>query len=114
MKQFSAVLLCMALSPLATAQQKAAHPNPADPSAPVPPSRYESPFAGYLSYREQDLTLWQEVNDEVARAGGHIGILKGAGHDVHVPAQAPSRAPATNTVPKPQEAPPAGHGPDHK
>lgn len=114
MKQLSAVLVCMALAPLANAHQKAAQSDPADPSAPVPPSKYESPFASYLLYREPDLTPWQEVNDEVARAGGHLGILKGTGHGAHAPAKASSRSPATDTAPKPKAAPPAGHGPDHK
>jgi hypothetical protein len=56
----------------------AAQPNPAQPDAPVPTAQYESVFAGYVSYREEKLVPWREVNDAVARAGGHIGILRGA------------------------------------
>jgi hypothetical protein len=78
MKPFLAALVIAAIAPLAAAQQQPARPNPADPAAPVPAFRYESPFAGYLTYREQQLAPWRDVNDDVARAGGHDGILGGA------------------------------------
>ena len=48
-------------------------------AAPVPPVKYESPFAGYVPYREKDVAPWRDVNDEVARAGGHAGIFGGHG-----------------------------------
>jgi hypothetical protein len=79
-----AVLLygAVVLYPIAVAAQPAsAQPNPAHPDAPVPAVKYESGFAGYVSFREEKLAPWREVNDEVARAGGHIGIVRGAaGH----------------------------------
>ncbi len=72
----------MALAPPAGATQ----PDPARPDAPVPAVKYESGFAGYVSYREEKLAPWREVNDEVARAGGHVGILRGAsGHGTAKP-----------------------------
>ena len=68
------------LNPLAAAAQPGSEqPNPTQPDAAVPAVKYESGFAGYVSFREDKLAPWREANDEVARAGGHIGILRGAG-----------------------------------
>jgi hypothetical protein len=63
----------------ATAQPSAAKADPVDPNARAPAVEYESAFTGYAPYREEKLAPWRDVNDEVARAGGHIGILRGAG-----------------------------------
>jgi hypothetical protein len=80
--QFStkALLYCAAiLAPLtAAAQQPAGTAGPADPAAAVPPVKYESAFAGYVPHREEKLAPWRDVNDEVARAGGHLGIMREA------------------------------------
>lgn len=78
MKLFIAFAALLALAPHAAAQQQVAKPHPADPAAPVPAMKYESMFTGYRGFREEPLAPWRGVNDEVARAGGHIGILKGA------------------------------------
>ena len=73
--------------PASAAQPGAVQPNPAHPDAPVPAVKYESGLAGYVSFREETLAPWREVNDEVARAGGHVGILRGAsGHGGSKPA----------------------------
>jgi hypothetical protein len=66
-----------ALLSLPSAAQQAAASNPADPSVAVPPPSYESAFSGYVRQREEKLAPWREVNEEVARVGGHIGILRG-------------------------------------
>ena len=58
--------------------QSARSPNPADPSVTVPAPRYESAFSDYVRQRDEKIAPWRGVNDEVARAGGHIGILRGA------------------------------------
>ena len=55
MKSFVAVVVLTALALPAAAQQRSARPDPADPTAPVPPVRYESPFSEYVPYREQDV-----------------------------------------------------------
>ena len=52
-------------------------PHPADAAAAAPPARYDSAFSGYTPYRDEKLAPWREINDEVARVGGHIGILRG-------------------------------------
>lgn len=77
MKPAIAFAVLAALAPHASAQPAATKPHPADPAAPVPAPKYESAFAGYRGYREQPLAPWRDVNDEVARAGGHIGIVGG-------------------------------------
>jgi len=90
MKPYLAFAALAALAPHAAAQQPAAKPNPADPAAPVPAVKYESAFTGYRSFREEPLAPWRSVNDEAARAGGHIGIIGGAhgGHGTPKPATA--------------------------
>ena len=50
--------------------------DPRAPDAKVPPVTYRSVFEDYRPYREQELAPWRQVNEEVARAGGHAGVLK--------------------------------------
>jgi hypothetical protein len=52
-------------------------PDPADPRASVPSTPYRSDFEGYRSLEEAKRTPWREANDEAARIGGHVGILRG-------------------------------------
>ena len=84
MKRFIVIAAIAALVPHAAAQQQA-KPQAADPAAPAPAAKYESAFSGYRGYREEPLATWREVNDEVARAGGHIGIMRGAGSKAQDP-----------------------------
>ena len=93
---FFALVALAAHAPLAAAQSAAARHDPADPTAPGPAFQYESAFEGYRTYRETPLAPWREVNDEVARVGGHLGILR-AGRDAsgNAPQGAqPSRPPS--------------------
>ena len=76
---FIAVIALAVNGPLTAAQPAASHTNPADPAAPVPALQYESVFKGYRGFRETPLAPWREVNDEVARVGGHLGIVRGQG-----------------------------------
>lgn len=95
-----AVLLygAMMLAPPAFAAQPGVEqPGPANPAAAVPAATYESAFAGYASFRDEKLAPWRNVNDEVARAGGHIGILRGASAAGGKPA---AKAPAGNAAKK--------------
>lgn len=89
---YSATLL---LPVAAFAQQPTARANPAAPDAAVPAVKYESAFAGYTPYRDEKLAPWRDVNDEVARVGGHIGIVGGAGHAGHRTAPPKPGAPGT-------------------
>lgn len=83
------------IAQLAAAQQRApAHP--ADPAAPAPAVRYESALSGYRGFREEELVSWRDANDEVARIGGHVGIVGGAGRGVSATKPA---APAAGTAP---------------
>ena len=84
------------------AQTPASAPDPADPAAAVPGIQYESAFAGYQPFREEKLQDWRALNDEVGRAGGHIGIFGGAGG--HAGHGAAKSAPAPG---KPAAAAPA-------
>jgi len=92
MKPYLALAVIAALAPQAAAQQ-ASKSDPADPAAPAPALRYESAFTGYRGFREEPIAPWRGVNDDVARTGGHIGILRGAhgGHAAPKPA-APAAA----------------------
>ena len=76
-----ACLIVAVLSAVAMAgaqAQTAAEENVTDPAARVPAVSYRSAFEDYVSYREPAIAPWREVNDEVARAGGHAGILRAA------------------------------------
>lgn len=87
-----AVLLygATALAPLAaSAQHGAVSANPSDPNASVPVVKYESAFTDYVPHRDEKLAPWRDVNDEVSRVGGHIGILKGAPRVGNAPSARP-------------------------
>jgi hypothetical protein len=89
-----AVLCCSCAAfwlPPAAAQQSV-HTGPADPQAKVPAPAYDSAFAGYQPLRDDALVPWREVNDEVARVGGHMGMFGGA-HAGHGVKPAPMTAP---------------------
>ncbi len=90
--------LLLASLPVA-AQQLSTRAAPTDPAAPVPPARYESAFAGYAPFRDQDVAPWRDLNDEAARIGGHIGIMRGAGQPASgkSPESAPPKRSATKT-----------------
>lgn len=84
---------------LAQAQQPMAKPHPADPNAAAPAVQYESAFAGYTPYRDEKLASWRDVNDEAARAGGHIGIFGGGAHAGHMSPGGASKPPAGGSMP---------------
>lgn len=85
---------CAIAPSLAAAQTGGAQPHPADAAARVPPFTYESAFANYARFREEKPAPWREINDEVGRVGGHLGILKGSGHAGHGAPPAKTPAPA--------------------
>ena len=107
MKPYGVLIAIGAFASGAFAQQPASAPNPADPSAKAPPVHYDSAFAGYAPYREEKLVPWREVNDEVGKVRGHVGIFGGAGHAGHgIPGQpAPSKPEAGKPSSSKQVAP---------
>ena len=102
------------MSPPAVAQSTSAAPDPVQSGARVPEIKHESAFEKYAPYREQPLAAWREVNDEVARVGGHIGMFGGAGHADH---GQPGPAPASASKEAPGQSPardaPAAPQPQH-
>lgn len=72
-------VLCCALvalglqSAAAIAQSRG---NPANPAVAVPATRYSSAFAGYQPLGDEKIAPWREINDEVARVGGHLGMFR--------------------------------------
>lgn len=71
--------LCCALAAvwlLPAAAQQTERKHPADPTATAPAPAYESAFAGYQPLGTEKPGQWRELNDEVGRVGGHIGILR--------------------------------------
>ena len=62
----------------------AATPPAADAAAPTPATSYRSAFDGYRPFKEEAVTDWRALNEEVGRVGGHVGIMGGAGgHGAH-------------------------------
>lgn len=74
---------CAVLWGLPAAAQQRPPASPADPQTKVAPPQYQSAFTGYRPLRDEKPAPWREVNDEVARVGGHLGIVGGAGHAGH-------------------------------
>jgi hypothetical protein len=77
MKRAMLLLLAAAAGGAAFAQSGDAN-DPRAPEAKVPAVTYQSAFQDYRPYREQELASWREVNEEVARVGGHVGVMKNA------------------------------------
>jgi hypothetical protein len=55
----------------------AADANPTDAAAAAPVAAYRSPFEGYRSSSEEPVASWLSLNADVARIGGHVGIMRG-------------------------------------
>ncbi|MDH3319346.1 MAG: hypothetical protein OEO84_06605 [Betaproteobacteria bacterium] len=56
--------------------QTGARPDPADPQARTPAPVYRSAFEGYRRLEDGQRPSWREANEEAARAGGHVGIVR--------------------------------------
>lgn len=66
----SAAGLSLLVSPAAWAQTQAAGASPSDASASVPTLVYDSPFARYRAFAEQEVAPWKASNDNAGRIGG--------------------------------------------
>lgn len=57
---------------------------------------YDSAYAGYNVYREGPMVAWRALNDEAARIGGHVGIVRATADPRHEakPGSAPADRPA--------------------
>ena len=69
------------------AQAPANRPDPSDAAATVPAINYQSPFARYHAFADEDLAPWRETNDTAARIGGWRAYAR----------EASQPAPATET-----------------
>jgi hypothetical protein len=78
------LLLAALISAAAAADAAQLLSGSTDPNAPVSGVQYESVFSTYRPHQEPAIAPWRDVNDEVARVGGHVGITGGAGaHGAH-------------------------------
>ncbi len=75
MKHVPWYLLAALAAGTATAQAPA-RPDPADPAARAPAPTYRSAFEGSRRLEEAPRRDWREANEEAARIGGHVGILR--------------------------------------
>lgn len=81
------------------AAQTPESPSP-PPSVPVPLA-YESPYAGYVRYRDEAIAPWREINTEVAHIGGHKGAVSATVHEAFGSARPADAKPATTAPPAP-------------
>ena len=70
--------LAVALSTSAVALAAAPFPDPAEPTASAPGSKYDSAFTGYRPYDEAPPVDWRALNAEVGAIGGHVGMFRGS------------------------------------
>lgn len=69
-------LLLAALAAGTASAQAPTRADPTDPAARAPAPTYRSAFGGYKRIESAKPKAWREANDESARIGGHIGILR--------------------------------------
>ena len=95
----------MLLSSPLTMAQSVNRTDPATAAAAVPPPAYESPFARYRVYADQDVAPWRETNDTAARIGGWRAYAREAAEPAgETPAKASEQ----------QDLAPAAGGHDHR
>jgi hypothetical protein len=56
--------------------QTGTRPDPADPQARAPAPVYRSAFEGFRRMETERRSNWRDANEEAARIGGHVGILR--------------------------------------
>lgn len=76
-----------------------------------PPPEYQSAFGDYRPFKDQPVASWRDVNGEVARVGGHAGVLKS---DAATAKSAPGlKRPADPATAAPAATPAPAH-PSHR
>ena len=107
---FTALLAAQAQAQSTTATTR---PDPLDPKAGVPATRYESSLGQVRRIGDDKPVAWREANEAVARIGGWRVYAREAQQPdappttlpAVAPAQSPASTPAATTKPTP-----AGHG----
>jgi hypothetical protein len=66
----SAASLSLLASPATRAQTTVPKSDPADAGVSVPPVIYDSSFARYRAFAEQEVAPWKDSNDTAGRIGG--------------------------------------------
>ena len=69
-------LLFAALAASTASAEPPARPDPSDPAVRVAPPVYRSALEGYRKLEDGARANWRTSNEEAARIGGHIGILR--------------------------------------
>lgn len=102
-------MLALAFAAAAGAQT----PDPARPNAKAPEIGDESVFKSYRPHQEPELASWTELNEEVAKAGGHVGIFGAAGRAARGAAAHGKSEPPTPGSPVPSKPAAQGSGGGH-
>jgi hypothetical protein len=68
--------LLAALAASTASAQTGKRTDPADPQARAPAPLYRSAFEGFRRFEGEQRPGWREANEEAARIGGHMGILR--------------------------------------
>lgn len=112
MNRFSAtcLIIVMMATPVLAGAQQMARPDPADPAAAAPAPIYDSVFKTYVPQREVKPAAWKDINDEAARIGGHVGILRQSGMPDGKPIAGPASPSTTPSPVRPAMPAMPGHG----
>lgn len=90
----------------------AAHPDPLDVNAPVPPLTYQSAFEVYRPLAEEKIKPWRESNEIARQLGGWSAFAGGKTPKVETPEPRTDSAsqPVTPAVKPMPEGAHSGHG----
>lgn len=87
------------LVPVCLADDRTTIPDPADPSAAMPPIVYKSALGDFRRFGAISPAPWKAANDTVGTLGGHVGAMAGEDN--------PGSAPGGKDAPKEPSASPA-------
>jgi len=107
------LLLTALLAAQAQAQPTTTRPDPLDPKARVPATRYESSLGQARRIGDDKPVAWREANEAVARIGGWRVYAREAQQPDAPPSTPPAVTPAQSAASTPAattKPAPAGHG----